>query len=67
MTIKRILGFALLLLYGFIVFLVCTLLSAAATIVFAMPWWYILGGTIVGTIAVVLHYIAKWEMEGKKK
>lgn len=67
MTIKRILGFTLLLLYGFVVFLVCTLMGAAATIVFTMPWWYILTGTIFGTIAVVLHYIVKWEMEDKNK
>lgn len=68
MTIKGVLGCALLLVYGFMVFITCASLGFVGTqLLTTMSLWHIVGGTSLGTIAVVLHYILKWGVEESKK
>lgn len=67
MSLKTILGIILLLVYGFVVFIVISSLGfVSEQLLSVMPWWHIVLGTLAGSVAVALHYVVKWEMEDKK-
>lgn len=64
--IKRLIGIAVLLLLGFLLFMCLSGLGYALAItLMIMSWWQIVAGTILGSVLVVLYLLSDISKECK--
>lgn len=67
MTFKRVLGVILLIILGFITYVVLSGIGFTIALIFHLvPWWKIVLGTLGGTVIVVLYMMDFFEKEDKK-